>query len=299
MVDGLPKAAGKTTLLLAAVRAQLAKQTFLGRPTKNVRTLLVSEENKNTLDLALARAGLADITDGFYVLRREIWAGIPWPELVGRIDATIRELKIDWLILDTFYAIAGITGEREFSPGAVLEAINPVVDLTGKLNVATTLNRHERKSGGDVGQSGMGSTQLTGSADTIVQLRRVSDLYTSSTRQIEVIGRIEQASLKIELLDGCYEEVNFANTPTAEDERAKLDQIICSDPSISIRDLEKVSGIPRSRVKSVARAAGWIFHGKRGRQKNGSINGWALWTRLDESLAPEWHDEKVNTEYPQ
>ena len=113
-------------------------------------------------------------TDGIFLLPRNVWAGIPWFELVGRIAELCIELKIDWLILDTFYAIAGLVGDDNLKPGPVLKAINPIIDLTGKLNIATTITRHERKSGGAVGESGIGFIQLTGSVDNIVQIRRVS-----------------------------------------------------------------------------------------------------------------------------
>lgn len=270
VIDGQPKISGKTTLVFHAVAASRKSQVFLGQPSKKTNVLIVSEENRRTLQIAVQRAGLAS-AEGVHLLSLESWCDIPWPTLAERIERTCEELKIGWLVLDTFFEIARLGQEQEKDAGIVSEAARPIRAMTGRLDMAVTLTRHERKSGGDVGQSGRGSSALTGAVDVIVQLTRLPASHKAAMRQVELAGRVEVGSFKIELLDGKYVRHDAdVRTATLEDVEA-VDQAIQNDSAISEREIARLAGVDRNRVKTLAAKAGWT--------RRGSKKGPSVWER--------------------
>lgn len=201
LLDGAAKAAGKTTLILTAVGASCRGQVFLNQTTKPARILYITEENSRTFNLAVARAGLT-AEPNLIIMPFTSFFGLPWPQLAREIERLCVEPKIDWLIVDTFFAVAQLGGEEENKGGAVDTAVAPLRSVTGRLDIATTLSRHERKSGGEVGNSGRGSIALTGACDSVLLLKRLPGSQDLEKRQLEITGRVEQARLDIELLEG-------------------------------------------------------------------------------------------------
>jgi hypothetical protein len=258
LLDGLPKAAGKTTLELHAILSMCRGETFLSRPTKKANVLLVSEENKRTLKLAIRRAGLAGEAEGVRLMPREEWSGTSWTNLIERIEQICMRDAIDVLIFDTFYAIIGLRGERENHTGEVDEATEPVKNLTAKLDLATVLNRHERKSQGDVGQSGKGSNALTGAADVVLRLQRMGKDYSTASRELEVLGRIDPDKLIIELSLGRYISHEHADTRVSVTQQSEeLDKAIQANSAATIRELAKLTGIEKNRISKLAAKLGW------------------------------------------
>jgi hypothetical protein len=275
VLDGDSKTAGKTTLLLHAIAASRRGEPFLNRSTKRFNVLLVSEENRRTLDVALQRAGLADENEGMYILTREDWYGIPWPTLAQILKLKCRELAIDWLILDTFFDIVGLDGDREKNSGDVGQAVAHVRDIISNLDIAVTLNRHERKSGGEIGKSGRGSSALTGAVDVVLQLRRLSLTHRQTMRQLEVIGRIDPNKLTIELTqDHRYISHEQADTSISTTSAAdKVGAAILSNPNATLRELAEVSGSNKNQIAKLALRSGWT---KPTKPRN------APWRKIDE-----------------
>lgn len=260
LVDGQAKASGKTTLCFGGARAALHEELFLNRPTRRGPILFVSEEDRETLTPALRRMGL-DADPGLHIIPRSSWAGRSWAELMRQIERTCVELGVVWLIVDTFFGIAGLAGEQENQAGAVHQAVAPILAMTGKLDLATTLTRHERKSGGAVGVSGRGSTMLTGDVDTVCLLRRLPADRCPNMRALEITGRVEQAALTIELQGHRYiSHGEHADTRTSTAQEAELlAEAIATDPRASLRQLEKQIGIGRNRLARVAARNGWVY----------------------------------------
>jgi DNA-binding transcriptional regulator YhcF (GntR family) len=69
--------------------------------------------------------------------------------------------------------------------------------------MAVLVCRHERKGGGDVGESGRGTSAISGDVDIILQLRRPEGNQPSSRRVIESLSRYTETPEKvvIELTD--------------------------------------------------------------------------------------------------
>jgi hypothetical protein len=158
------------------------------------------------------------------------------------------------LIVDTFFAVAGLGGELENDAGAVDAAITPLRSIAGRLNLALTITRHTRKSGGSIGESGRGSTALTGAADTILELKRSPGTLYPERRQLEITGRVESAFLEIELRDGIYAvvspETDDADAQHHDDVEAIL-RIIQKSPGLSQRKIMDACGLRWSRVTAV------------------------------------------------
>jgi len=258
VLDGPPKSAGKTTLILHAVRSVTRGELFLNRATRKGNVLLVSEENRRTLIPALDRVGLSEETAGIYIMPRETWAGIPWAVLVKRLEHTCVALEIKWLIIDTFFAVAGLGADKENNAGDVDEAVAPLRDIAGKLDIAITLTRHDRKSGGEIGQSGRGSIALTGACDVVLQLKRLGANYSPEMRQLGITGRLGAEVLAIELSLGRYISHEHADVriSTAE-EVDRLSEAITSHPKATIRELEEATGIKKDRITKLAAKSGW------------------------------------------
>jgi hypothetical protein len=267
LVDGAAKAAGKTTLILTGVSASLNEKLFLDHVTKRVPVLLVTEENPRTLRLALERAGLTGETN-LNIIPFTTVSALRWPQLVQYIERKCIDLEIGWLIIDTFYAVAGLGGEEENKAGVVDEAVAPLRRIAGRLDIPVTLTRHERKSGGEVGTSGRGSSALTGAADIVLLLKRQSGNQKAERRRLDVTGRIEQARHTIELRDGEY-FIADERMESSASEAERLTQSILVNPQSSIRQLHKETGIGRNRIEKVASKAGWTY-GESGWSRGGS-----------------------------
>lgn len=262
VLDGSPKAAGKTTLLLHAVRACLRDQTFLGHSTQRSKILLVSEEYRRTILIAIERIGLILDDCDFYILPRDLTAGIPWLTLAAALEKMCADLKIDWLIVDTFYTVAEINEEgARNDPGIVATAIAPLRRIAGKLDMAVTISRHERKSGGDVGKSGAGSGGLTGEVDLVARLQRVAS-SAATVRELEMIGRIGSELLRIELVDGAYIVRSNDTSTEAKDLAVLVDKILNENPQTSQRELERRTSASRFKIVAAAATKGWEPIGK-------------------------------------
>jgi DnaB-like helicase N terminal domain/AAA domain len=257
VLDGAAKLAGKTTLILHGVRAELHEEPFLGEATRRAPVLLVTEENQRTIALAVKRCGLEGEKD-LHVVPWASVGGVDWFALAERLQEKCGALGIGWLVVDTFFAVAGLGSDQENSAGSVDKAIAPLRCMAGKLDIAITLTRHTRKAGGSIGTSGRGSTALTGAADNVLELKRVSGSQ-GNVRQLEITGRVEQRRIRIELRDGSY-ICHGEHAPSAipSSERAEgLGRAIAAQPTASSRHLARQLGISRNRVVAIAEKIGW------------------------------------------
>ena len=143
------------------------------------------------------------------------------------------------------------------SAGAVTQALKPLRRISTALDVAVTVTRHNRKSGGGIGESGRGSSAFTGFVDSILQLRRLPGNRCLSKRRLEITGRIEQKYLIIEMEGNKYEVARDKDVQDSASEVERLVQAMAKNPRASGRELEKITGIGRNRVKNVASQAGF------------------------------------------
>lgn len=186
---GRPKAAGKTTFLLAFAKAAVSGGVFLGALVSRTRVLYLTEQSGTSFRRAIVRAGLEDSPD-FYVLTWGDCSDIKWTALVPAVVRWALANGIGLLTVDTLGQFAGFRGDEENATGAAQAAMEPLQAATAQ-GLAVIVARHERKSGGSVGDSGRGSSAFTGAVDIVLALRR-RDNDTSNLRTLLGLSRFEE-----------------------------------------------------------------------------------------------------------
>jgi hypothetical protein len=193
-VDGKIKQAGKTTMLLHLVGAVLDGQPFIGQPTTRARVVYLTEQQPGPFREGLALAGLLDRENELRVLYRREVSQIAWPELIRRITADALADGYTVLVVDTIGKLAGIKNENDAGEWAV--AMAPLQDAAHD-GLAVVLARHDRKGGGEVGESGRGSSQASGDVDIILSLRRPEGNHPKSRRVLESLSRYAATPEKV------------------------------------------------------------------------------------------------------
>jgi hypothetical protein len=150
-VDGKIKAGGKTTWVSHMAACILDGRPFMGEPTKKTRILFLTEQPPPSFRKVLERAGLTGQED-LHILCWHDVAGMPWPEVARHAVIKAEEVGAGVLFVDTLGQFAGIAGDRENSAGDAMEAMRPLQEAAAK-GLAVVLTRHERKGGGEVGES--------------------------------------------------------------------------------------------------------------------------------------------------
>jgi hypothetical protein len=203
-LDGKPKAAGKTTFILELVRCVLDGSAFLGRPTVRGPVVMLTEQPDASLKPALLRAGLAD-RDDFVLLSWADAAGVPWADVVASAAERCAAIGARVLVVDTLPQFAGLRGDAENNSGDALEALAPL-QLLAAQGLAVLVSRHDRKSGGDVGDSARGSGAFTGAVDIVLAMSRDAKDARSTMRHLACLSRFSETppELVIELVDGRY-----------------------------------------------------------------------------------------------
>jgi len=203
-LDGKIKAGGKTTWLLALCRKVLDGEPFMGLSTKKSPVVFLTEQPMSSFREALRRADLLS-RDDFMVLPYHDTLQTAWPQVV---EAAARECEIigaKLLAVDTLPQFADISGDSENSSGAALTALGPV-QAVAALGIGIVCVRHDRKAGGDVGESGRGSSAWGGVCDTIISIRRGDGAAKPTMRILQTLSRFEGPpdKLVIDLQNGEY-----------------------------------------------------------------------------------------------
>lgn len=194
-IDGKIKAAGKTTLITHLCRAVLDGRRFLGAPTRKTRVVYLTEQPLSSLGEALRRADLLT-RDDFVVMTWRDCAAVPWPEVVEQAVAECARRGAGLLVVDTLSRFAGIRGDGENRAGEAEAAMAPL-QLAAADGLAVVVIRHERKAGGEVGDSGRGSSAFGGAVDILLAVRRVS--AASTLRIIHALSRFDETPETLEI----------------------------------------------------------------------------------------------------
>ncbi len=159
----------------------------------------LTEENRTTFRETLRRAGLVE-SDYLFILFRNDVLELPWPEVVAGAVAKCKEVEAKLLIVDTISQFAGFRGDSENNAGDALEAIQPLQEAAAA-GIGIIVVRHERKGGGDIGESGRGSSAFAGAVDVLLALRRPEGNTRPTLRVLHAVSRFDGVpeSLMIEL----------------------------------------------------------------------------------------------------
>lgn len=196
-LDGKAKLAGKTSLLAELCYAVLHGEEFLGEPTSYTPILYLTEQSGPSFKRSLSRAGLLD-RDDLYILLWNGAVGHKWGEIVKETRRHARQVGAGLVIVDTLAQFSGIRGDDENKSGAALETLEPLQAATTD-GLAVVVSRHDRKSGGEVADSGRGSSAYAGAADIVLHLQRLTgDQHgKQNQRMLEAVSRFEETRDKV------------------------------------------------------------------------------------------------------
>lgn len=273
-LDGKIKAAGKTTFALHLCRSVLDGAQFLGAQTETSGVVYLTEQADSSFREALSRAGLLERED-MTVLAWHDAIGVSWSEIVDAAIAEAIKRGAGVLVVDTLGQWAGIRGDNENSAGEALQVLRPLQIAASVYGLAVLLIRHERKSGGEVGDSGRGSSAFAGGVDIILSLRRGAGNVNPSIRVIHALSRFSETpdTMTIELTDDGYINLGTETAVAEVQGRAAILDIIpgIEENAQKEKDLLEAAGVARStgqRVLNQLRTEGLIV-----RKGNGKRNG--------------------------
>jgi len=193
-VDGKIKSSGKTTLVTHLVAAILDGQPFLGQPTMKTNVVYLTEQTPGPFREALARAGLLLRGSELRLVFRADVAQRSWSQLVAQVAADAKRDGYGLLVVDTLGKLAQVKEENDAGEGGRVMA--PLQDAAHN-GMAVLVCRHERKGGGEVGESGRGSSAISGDVDVILQLRRPEGNQPTNRRVIESLSRYSETPEKV------------------------------------------------------------------------------------------------------
>jgi hypothetical protein len=221
-LDGRPKTAGKTTWVLHLCKAVLDGAPFMGAPTRRSGVVYLTEQAPRSFRSTLERAGLLD-RDDLLVLRWHDARGTAWPDVAAAAAAECRRRGYELLVVDTLPQFAGLRGESENSSGAALEAMEPLQDAAAA-GIAVVMTRHDRKAGGDVGESGRGSSAFAGAVDVVLNLTRPEGNGPPTQRLLRALSRFEDTpdTTVIELTADGYAALGTERAVAAHAARAAI-----------------------------------------------------------------------------
>jgi hypothetical protein len=219
----------------------------------------LTEQTAATFREVLRRAGLLG-RDDISVLSYWDVKGMPWPaiaDLAGREAARIGSKLI---IVDTLPQFAGIKGDGENNSGDALEAIAPLQQLAHQ-GLALLVSRHGRKSGGEVGEDGRGSSAFTGGVDIVLSLKRPEGNHRPTMRLLEGLSRYDETparmviekvraqrpSLGIEVWAEGFAVLGDSEAVAFDTAKAALVEHLPTSEALAVKmsDLMAATGMPR------------------------------------------------------
>lgn len=242
---------GKTTLIMALVRAVAEGADFLGKPTVKTPTVYLTEQPISSFREAMQRSNLLR-RDDVYVLLHADTGGIGWPDIARAAVVECKRLGASLLVVDTLPHFAGLKGDSENNSGDALTAMDPLLRAATE-GIGVILVRHERKSGGDVGDSGRGSSAFAGAVDIVISLRKPAGKSKRAQRLIQTVSRFSDTppALLIELTEGGY--VALGEPEEAAFEEAKVSIISLAPESeaeaLTVKEIVELCQTPRSTVQ--------------------------------------------------
>jgi hypothetical protein len=148
--------------------------TELGAKVKAGKTTLI-------MKLVSASAG-----SDFHVLLHNDTRGMTWTDVAAAAVSECKRVGAYLLVVDTLPQFAGLRGDSENNSGDALAAMEPLLRAASE-GVGVMLTRHERKSGGEVGDSGRGSSAFAGAVDIVLSLRRPEGNAKKTLRVLQAL----------------------------------------------------------------------------------------------------------------
>jgi hypothetical protein len=143
---------------------------FMGEPTLKSTVVYLSEQPPASFREALKRAGLLEREDLVVLFWHDVMQ-FSWPEVAYGAAKECARRGAKLLVIDTGPQFARLAGDAENSAGDALRVMEPL-QAAAAAGLGVIVIRHERKSGGEVGDSGRGSSAFGGAVDILMAIRR-------------------------------------------------------------------------------------------------------------------------------
>lgn len=237
---------GKSTLLCHLFRAVLNGGLFLGFETQRVSILWLTEERDATIRALLERCGLLDAVD-LHILSLHKVRHLTWPERVEVARAKTIEVGAQLVAVDTLSRWADIEDENATSHAQA--AMAPLEALAAD-GMAVIVVRHDRKSGGEVGDSGRGASAFSGAADILIHLQRANVEGHPNRRILSGVGRFDDVpdTLVIELTEAGYVNLGEEIEVERAEARRKLTEVLPGSRDEAILEADIITALePLSR----------------------------------------------------
>ncbi|MCH8346837.1 MAG: AAA family ATPase [Chloroflexi bacterium] len=289
---------GKTTFAMSMVAAIVLGEPFLGFPTVRSRVLYLTEERPGTMRAVLARVGLTASPDVEILHLTDVPAAA-WTDVMALVVRHARDVGARVLVVDTLGRWARLQDENDAAQAVqAMEAL----EQGAAAGLAVLIPRHDRKSGGEIGDSGRGSSALSGAADILLALRRANVEGHPNRRAIEGVGRFDEtpAQLVIEWRDGSY--VNLGDSLAVERVAARstlLDHLPPEPPGASQADLVEQTGLARSTLQRALEdlvAEGSTHVSPAGAGKSGRAKGY--WAECPDPRTPGHNGSEPSHDEP-
>jgi hypothetical protein len=281
---------GKTELARRLVAAVLLKKQFLGRPTTYTPVAYLTEESPASFGPPLEAAGIAGRDDLHMLFRNACDSGLAWCEMVAEIRAYVREHAIGLVVIDTGDPWMLRPGDDP-NDAVTAEAAVRELQLLAEEGVAVIVLRHERKGGGDISDSGRGSSAFAGAVDVLLTLRHLQGSGHENRRELEAVARAALPDIPpkvvIELLDGEYVVVGSTSDVERRDTLDKLLEHLPTsrDTAATVPDLMDLTKSAKTLTQDLLRELWDEGRGAVCREKgagSASVRAFGYWLRGDD-----------------
>lgn len=175
--------------MLQLVRAVLTRISFLDQPTRYSPVVYLTEQSHQSFKPQLRKAGLLDRDDLVILHRWDLPTRFTWIKTMDAAVIKASEIGAKLIVVDTLSQFAGLQGDDENNSGAAYVALEPL-QRAAQSGLALLLPRHERKGGGEVGDSARGSSAFGGAVDIILALQRPQG-RAETVRVLHAVGRTD------------------------------------------------------------------------------------------------------------
>jgi hypothetical protein len=249
---GKIKSSGKTTFCCRMAACALDGKPFMGQPTVKTPVVVLTEQTPTSFTEALEDAGLTDRED-VHILYWKDAARHQWPRVVAAARQKCKDVGAKLLIADTLAVLAGLKGEEENNAGKAHEVMVPLKEAAAE-GLAVIYTRHDRKSGGPVGESGRGSSAFGGDADLLLLLRQQEGQGKPTLRVLESLGRFRDtpSKLVIELTGSGYRSHGDTGAYSAQQAMKAVADCLPASAAAALTAVEIINILAKHDIRRTA-----------------------------------------------
>ncbi len=272
-ISGKVKSAGKTTLIAHMSAAVIEGRPFLGRPADQSPVVMVTEQSPDSLRQSLRGTGLLEL-DGFHAFfladLRE--AQYPWDEMVARAVEEAAMYGAGMMVFDTLMQVAGVRDESD--PSEAVRVMEPLQVAVAAGTLGVVVSRHDRKTGGDVGDSSRGSSAYAGAVDIVLQVSRIRGGETNA-RIVRGLSRYEETPdrIGVELTDAGYLVLDVDDDDEPASDRGGSENMILMTLSRELATVEEIVARSEQSSSTVHRILARLVAGGRAARSGTGLKG--------------------------